>query len=222
MSQNGAMEQAARNQCAGPFGAVYDFYIERPWLMNALGRVVWGIDASVLYDNLSAIGRAPAGATILDVPCGGGIALRALSPAQDVRYVGADLSQQMLQRAAETASRLGITQAEFAQADMGALPFADGEADLFLAFSGLHMTHQPERAVEEIGRCLKPGGELVGTTFLNEGSRRQRALFNLGHRRGHALPPGAEALEGWFAAAGIEQLTIEPREGFAAIRGRAV
>ncbi len=27
------------NQCAGPFGAVYDFYIERPWLMQALGRL---------------------------------------------------------------------------------------------------------------------------------------------------------------------------------------
>jgi hypothetical protein len=43
------------NICAGPFGALYDFYIERPWLMQAIGRTVWGIDASVLYDSMKPL-----------------------------------------------------------------------------------------------------------------------------------------------------------------------
>jgi hypothetical protein len=37
------------NICAGPFGAFYDFYIERPWLMRLIGRAIWGIDASVTF-----------------------------------------------------------------------------------------------------------------------------------------------------------------------------
>jgi len=57
------------------------------------------------------------------------------------------------------------------------LPFADEEVDLFLSFSGLHMIPDPERAVAEIARCLKPGGRLIGTTFLSDGSRRARAIF---------------------------------------------
>ena len=69
------MPGAARNQCAGPFGAAYDFYVERPRLMGAYGRVVWGIDASVIYLALDAVSDAPDGSTILDVPCGGGVAL---------------------------------------------------------------------------------------------------------------------------------------------------
>jgi len=31
--------------------------------------------------------------------------------------------------------------------------------------------------VAEIARCLKPGGRLIGTTFLSDGSWRARAIF---------------------------------------------
>jgi SAM-dependent methyltransferase len=87
------------NICAGPFGAFYDFYIERAWLMRWIGRAVWGIDASVLYASMEPISRVPGGATILDVPCGGGVAFRNLRPDQDVNYVAGDLSEKMLTRA---------------------------------------------------------------------------------------------------------------------------
>jgi hypothetical protein len=33
-----------RNVCAGPFGAVYDFYIERPLLARLILRAMWGVD----------------------------------------------------------------------------------------------------------------------------------------------------------------------------------
>ncbi len=71
----------APNICAGPFGAVYDFYIERRWLMSLIGRVVWGIDASILYRSMEPVGLLADGSTIIDAPCGGGVAFRALRPA---------------------------------------------------------------------------------------------------------------------------------------------
>ena len=69
---------AAKNQCAGPFGAVYDFYIERPWLVGVIGRLVWGMSARPMYEAIEELGRVGDGATIVDAPCGGGVALRGL------------------------------------------------------------------------------------------------------------------------------------------------
>lgn len=87
------------NVCAGPFGAFHDFYIERPWLARAIGRIVWGVDLAPLYASMQAIGRLPDGATVLDVPCGGGVALRALRPDQRVRWIAVDIDETMLERA---------------------------------------------------------------------------------------------------------------------------
>jgi ubiquinone/menaquinone biosynthesis C-methylase UbiE len=209
------------NQCAGPFGTVYDFYVERPWLMHGIGRLVWGIDAPLLYESIeSTIPNVPDGATILDVPCGGGVAFRGLRPDQDVRYIAGDLSEKMLARASERARAASLEQVELVTADMLALPFPSGTADLFVSYSGLHMVKDQEHAVQEIARCLKPGGELVGTTFLREGSRRQRMLFALGHRQGHALPPRREDLHRWLLDAGFEGVKVQPESGFVAIRAR--
>lgn len=208
------------NVCAGPFGAFYDFYIERPWLMQAIGRAVWGIDASILYASMEPIARAPAGATIADVPCGGGVAFRALRAGQDVRYLAADLSPKMLGRAGRRVRARSLAQVELLTAEMTDLPFADGEVDLFLSYSGLHMVPDPEVAVAEMARCLRPGGELIGTTFLADASRRARALFRAGSLRGHPLPPSRQHLRGWLEAAGFERATIGPQFGFTAFGGR--
>jgi ubiquinone/menaquinone biosynthesis C-methylase UbiE len=207
------------NVCAGLYGVVYDFLVERPRLMNPVARAIWGIELSVLYASMAVISRVGAGATVLDVPCGGGVAFRALCPDQDVRYVAGDVSGNMLARARRHAERRSLTQVEFALADMLQLPFADEEADLFLSYSGLHIVADPERAVSEIARCLRPGGELVGTTILSEGSRRQRALFGSGHSRGYALPPSHPDLYKWLVSSGIVEPVIEPQSGFAVFRG---
>jgi SAM-dependent methyltransferase len=214
-----AASERVPNACAGPFGAFYDFYIERPWLTQAVGRLLWGIDSSVLYASMEPIRRAPARAMIVDVPCGGGVAFRALSPAQDVRYVAVDLSPKMLRRAERRARARSLKQVELLVADMTELPFADGEVDLFLSYSGLHMVPRPREAVAEMARCLKPGGQLVGTTFLSDASRRARALFRAGSYSGHPLPPSREDLRAWLEA-GFDQPTIGPEAGFAAFGGR--
>jgi SAM-dependent methyltransferase len=214
------MAESVPNVCAGPFGAFYSFYIERPWLMQRIGRAVWGIDSSVLYESMEPIGQVEPGATILDVPCGGGVAFRALRPDQDVRYVAADLDPKMLRRAERRARKSSLHQVEFAVADMTALPFGDGEADLFLSLSGLHMVDDPERAVREIARCLKPSGRLVGATFLAGESRRADRLFGLGARSGHPLPPRREDLLFWLGAAGLAEPAIGPQRGFASFEAR--
>jgi ubiquinone/menaquinone biosynthesis C-methylase UbiE len=209
------------NVCAGSIGAFYDFYIQRPRLARMLGRVAWGIDFSVLYSSMGPIGEVPDGSRIVDVPCGSGVAFRALRPEQDVRYQAADLDPTMLQRAENYARQRSLDQIEFLTADMTKLPFADAEVDLFLCYSGLHMLDEPRLAIEEFARCLKPGGRLIGTTFLMEGTRRARFFFKMGNRRGHyPLPPKREALADWLKAAGLAEATVGPERTFAAFDAR--
>lgn len=210
-----------QNVCAGPFGAAYDFYIEREWLSYPIGRLIWGIDTRPFYASFRAIAEVREGGTIIDTPCGGGVGFRALSPDQDVRYLAADLADDMLVRARKRAHRLGLPQVEVVAADMCELPFDDQVADLVLSYSGLHCVHSPQRAVQEAVRCLKPGGRLVGTTFLASGTRRKRLLFELGRRRGHPMPTfEAGELRGWLAAAGISEPAVGAESGFVTFSGR--
>ena len=78
------------------WASFYDWTVEHP----RTGGLVWraGIqsDLRLLYRAAAEIGRQPAGARILDVPCGGGVALRGLRPGQDVEYVAADIAPEML------------------------------------------------------------------------------------------------------------------------------
>jgi SAM-dependent methyltransferase len=201
---------APANQCAGPFGAAYDWWIERPAVARIIARSVWGIDIEVLFTSIAAeVGSLGGGQVVYDVPCGGGLALRALRPDQAVRFVAADIDSKMLARARARAVAGGLGQVEVVEADMLDLPFPDASADVVLTYSGLHMVAEPQRAVTELARCLKPGGRIAGTTFLTGGSRRQRALFALGRRLGDAgLPGAAEHLQGWLEQSGVENVQI--------------
>ena len=214
----GASDDAV-NACAGPFGALYDLLIERPWLMRRVARLLWGIEISALYRSMDRIEQAD-GVTILDVPCGGGVAFRALRPDQDVRYIAVDLSARMLGRAERRAKRRGLGQVEFLAADIRELPLADGEADLVVCYSGLHMLVDPQRAVAEVARCLRPGGWLVGTSFFSDVGTRARILFEIGSRAGHPTPPDRADLHAWLKGAGFADQTIGPQSGFAAFSAR--
>lgn len=209
------------NICASPFGAMYDFYIERPRLAQAIGRTVWGIDISPLYASMDAVGRLADGATVLDVPCGGGVALRAMGSRQRLRWIAADISERMLARCEARARERSLEGVELLPADMQALPLPDATADLCLSYSGLHMVGDPAGAVAEMARCLKPGGELIGTTFLSEGPLRQRVLFGLGRLSGVNGPCGtSRELRGWLEDAGVDDVEVSPDAGFALFRGR--
>lgn len=206
---------SARNVCAGPFGAIYDEWIEREYLARVVGALIWGIDTRPMFTSMrDELAAVPAGATVLDVPCGGGIAFRALDPDQTVRYLAIDLDDGMLDRARRRAEIQHLNQVEFFRADMRDLPLDDATADLCLTYSGLHMIPDPDRALAELARCLRPGGRLAGSTFLADGSLRQRAMFGLGYITGHVAPTGtAGDLERWLSAEGLSEIEIAPRRG---------
>lgn len=194
---------------ASPFGAVYSAYMPRPRLGRLIGRLVWGGDPRRYYESMAAIGEAPADGTVVDCPCGAGAAFRGLSPGQPVRYVAADLSPAMVQRARRTARRRGLPQVEFVEADATALPLPNDSADLFLSLWGLHCFADPAGALAEAARVLAPGGRLVGASFVRGGEGlRQRLLIRPG--LGDFGSPGTrEEIEAWLPATGFELSRVE-------------
>jgi SAM-dependent methyltransferase len=193
-----------------PWAAVYDFFVEREALSRPVGKVVFGTDTRLLYDGMRAIDDVPDRGAVLDIPCGGGVALRALSPARRIRYVAADIAPGMLSRAEHVAEERGLDQVEPRLADVEDLPFADGEFDLCLSFAGLHCFPRPDVATREIGRTLKPGGRFVGSVFLTDGGLRYRPMVLFGRTAGVMGPSGGlRDLERWLDDAGFEDARIE-------------
>jgi ubiquinone/menaquinone biosynthesis C-methylase UbiE len=189
--------------------ATYDFFVERERLAQVGGRLVWGTDASLLYRSLDAIPSMPENSAILDVPCGGGVAFRALRPDQRVRYVAVDLSPGMLRRARREAERRGLDSIEFLEADVESLPFDDGTFDLCVCLNSLHCFPDPAAGLREIGRCLKPGGSLIGDAALRGRGRRFDLAIDLYRRRGVFGPGGtAGDLDTWLADAGFEEVLL--------------
>jgi len=197
---------AAGDYYDSAFGSVYSAYMERPRLSRLIGRLVWGGDAGAYYESMGAIGEVAAGATVVDCPCGAGPALRAIDPAAGIRYVAADLSPSMLRRARKRARTRGLD-VEFLQAKAAELPLSPASADLFLSFWGLHCFDDPAAALAEAARLLKPGGRLVGSSFVRgRESLRQRLLVRCG--RGDFGQIGTQAeIEAWLGAAGFERLS---------------
>lgn len=197
---------------ASPFGAVYSAYMERPGIGRRFGRAFWGGDTGRYYESMGAVAAVPAGGTVVDCPCGAGPALRALPADGSVRYVGADLSTAMLGRARRRAAARGLSGLEFVEADATALPLPDDSADLFLTYWGLHCYADPQGALREAARVLKPGAPLVGASFVRGNEQlRQRILIQPG--RGDFGQVGTQAeIESWLAAAWLE-LTATERSG---------
>lgn len=208
------------NICSGHYGAYYTFYIDRPWLALKVFRLALGIDATPFYESMAEVAHLQKGAVVLDAPCGGGVALRAVRPEQSLRYLGLDISEKMLARFKRRASELGI-EVEALLADLRKIPLPDEVADLCLSYQGLHMLSEPRRGLSEIVRCLKPGGRLVGATFVAEGTRRQRLQLNLAARGGASgVPPRVADLRLWLDAASIEDVSVSPERGLAVFMGR--
>lgn len=200
---------------------MYDFCIQRPRLTRTFARLVWGTDVGPMYGSFDSLAELPEGATILDVPCGGGVALRGLRAGQSCRYIGCDISPQMLGRARRRAAGRRGGGVELVLADMRCLPFEDRIADVCLCFNGLSLVSEPERVVGELARCLRPGGTMLGCTMVSAGSRRQRTILALQKRRGQLVPDGSLAdLKGWLGGSGLTDISLASERGLVVFSAR--
>ena len=122
-----------------------------------------------LHAMQSVLGAPPFGGRILDAGCGEGIDLASVSLSGPVTAVGVELSHGGI---AATSARIeGLSRARLIQGNVLSLPFADGVFDGAYSYGVVHHTIDPEGAVREIARVLKPGAMLLLYVYEDFSSR---------------------------------------------------
>ena len=116
-------------------------------------------DAAVESALLKLIGPAPVDA-LLDLGTGTGWILQLLSDIYR-RAVGIDASRDMLSVARSNLDKAGIVKASVRHGDILNLPLEGQDFDLITVHQVLHFLDQPELAIAEAARVLRPGGRLL-------------------------------------------------------------
>ena len=208
--------------------AAYDSAVHCGPVVRVGARLLWGYDVSEAWAAIGEVANAAPGAVVLDMPSGGGIALRGIRPGQQVRYVASDISAVMLtrvrsrardhtrDRGPRTGRNVGLV-----QADIAALPFPDRAFDLCLSYNGLHCLPEPAAAIGEYARVLRPGGVLRGTTIV-AGTGRWHDAVTWALRRVNAFGPPLRPgeLATWLQAAGFCDVRISRSGAVAAFTAR--
>jgi ubiquinone/menaquinone biosynthesis C-methylase UbiE len=203
------------------WASVYEWSVEHPRLGRLGWRLMVGSDLSLLYDAVAEVGTLRAGAVVVDVPCGGGVALRGLRPGQGVTYVAADISRAMLDKTAVAARRRGVSdQVALCLADVASLPLADGSADLVATLAGLHCFPSPRPAIAEMARVLRGGGVVSGSMIAADSGARYEPVRWVGRRTGMLGQMCSRAeLVAWFAEEGVPDLSVATSGAMAYFRG---
>jgi phosphatidylethanolamine/phosphatidyl-N-methylethanolamine N-methyltransferase len=168
------------------------------------------------------------GGRVLEVGVGTGISLPLYAP--NVRVFGTDISEAMLAKAKRRVAEQHLKTVEgLAVMDAEQLEFPDNSFDVVMAQYVVTAVPNPEVALDEFARVLRPGGELIILTRVSadEGLRRfiEQALQPVVRRLGFRTAEFAwSRYTKWLAAAdGIElaeRRLIPPLGHFSLVRFR--
>lgn len=118
------------------------------------------------YDLISAAASraCPDGGVVLDLGCGSALVADRMAD-RDLTYVGVDYGGHHIAYAKDKhAAEPKALATAFARSAAEALPFVDASFDVVVFSEVIEHLMQPELAVWEIARVLKPGGAFVMTT----------------------------------------------------------
>ena len=127
------------------------------------------INGTVCKQTLDITTRlTPEGAKVLDCAAGTGeLTFAAAKKAESVLCT--DLSRNMLRTAQRKARAFGADNVAFAERNIFDLQDPDNTYDVVIAGNVLHLLSNPQGAVRELYRVLKPGGKLLLPTFTTRG-----------------------------------------------------
>ncbi len=158
---------------------------------------------------------------VLEVGCGTGVFAReAVNHIGDEgRFVGLDLSESML-----GVARRKCPDVEFRQGNAMALPFDDQTFDVVVASFMLMFVPEPETAIKEMLRVLKPEGKIAVAVW--ESLDQNPAYSTLCEIAGNRIDATAAESLAWpfalgdkeklsrlFASAGMKEATLHVRDG---------
>jgi SAM-dependent methyltransferase len=177
--------------------------------------------AGTLVDLLHSDTSYPPGSLVLEAGCGVGaqtVTLARRSP--DARFMSVDVSAESVAQAQRSAGVAGITNVQFQQADIFALPFGRESFDhVFVCFVLEHLS-RPDEALAILNRLLRPGGTMTviegdhGSAYFHPDSGAARMAIRCQVELQRSA--GGNALIGrqlypLMVGAGLEAVRVSPR-----------
>ena len=155
----------------------------------------------------TAIGDAGRG-NLLDVACGPGVVTAALAP-RAKSVVAFDATEEMLEKAKARCAKAGLRNVTFQQGNAEALPFGDARFDGVVTRLAVHHFADPQRALGEMLRVLRPGGTAVIVDVVSSEDPRESVLQNAIERLrdpSHVRMLPASELDACIAGSGFADL----------------
>jgi ArsR family transcriptional regulator len=154
-------------------------------------------DKAVEAALLRLVGTRPIDA-LLDLGTGTGWILQLLAPLYR-RAIGIDASRDMLSVARSNLDKAAIVKASVRHGDILNLPLEGQDFDLVTVHQVLHFLDQPELAIAEAARVLRPGGRLLIVDFA------PHALEHLRDEHAHVrLGFSHQMMSEWLNKIGLE------------------
>jgi ubiquinone/menaquinone biosynthesis C-methylase UbiE len=169
-------------------------------------RSLHASDKDVENSVLRLLGSAPID-SLLDAGTGTGRMLELLAP-RIRRGIGVDNSPEMLAIARDRLEHSGAQHCQVRLGDIYRLPFRNATQesgfDAAIFHQVLHYLDEPQFAVGEVARVMRPGGKLIIVDFAPHELEFLRT--DLAHRR---LGFSDREVESWITAAGLEPVSVE-------------
>ncbi len=118
-------------------------------------------------ERLLSISDVKAGENVLDISCGTGLVTFPIAEAvqSSGKVVGIDLSEGMIDKAAEEAEKKGFPNISFRHMDAEELDLPDDSFDVAINSLGLMYYPNPDKAIQEMYRVVKPGGRATALVW---------------------------------------------------------
>jgi SAM-dependent methyltransferase len=181
--------------------------------------------ASLGCGNPTALARLNPGEVVLDLGSGGGIdvLLSARRVGPTGKAYGLDMTDEMLALANQNKRKSGLENVEFLKGEIENIPLPDNSVDVIISNCVINLSADKDGVLREAFRVLKPGGRFAVSDVVTRGEInpqiRQSLLLWVGCIAG-ALED--EAYREKLAAAGFEQIEIEPTRIYKAEEARQI